>query len=855
MIQESLQIIAEFKDNATVALKSLLDSLKGIGTQANSSATGLNGVAQGLNNINQAGKNVTNTLNDVVKGHAGVNRELLVLAHEASQGAWSRFGSSLLVLGEQTNALGKAFQILALGGGTVGAAIAAVGSVVAVVAYQFYEANKYVKELNTAFALTNNYANLTTQKFNNISETLSGSLLTSAGKAKDVLLELAKTGKISGDSIGLVADIIVKQNLLSGESVDELVKKYAKLSEQPAKLAAEVNSSMHILTPAQQEQIRNLDATGQKAEAAHVFYKALIDYFNGPAKKAIEDQVSWIDKITQGWAYFFDRVGKAIGANSGSTLQQIKDINKQLKDQFGTDVFEDVSPAKYQPKLQALLDKRKELYRQAANEEQKATTASFNAWQSQTAQESAAYLQSKLSNGGKTLTQALKEFDDQVKKLKLVSPGSELLDNAQLQKARQKIIDSYKDPTIEQQARQAYQARLADLDGYIKEEQDYYKYREALVKAHLTAGTIDEATASKEIHDLHMADLEEQKKYTDLKVKAADDEAKRTNNKEALADRQKFAAQIKQIQQSELIEDANYEAELAKHARTVTGIFNKMNNDIDKAAATRRTQAEREYNKINMSANEAELADQQNQIADRFAALRAQVQEQLRTANASTAEIQRAMEDLDAAEKKAMSDEQGYYDKRISATQDWRNGVVKAVKDTQEAAQNAASIMQTFVTDLTKSFEDSIYTFLSTGKVSFKDLENTFAQTINRMVAKALAAKLQEALFGDIASGGSGGYIGAGLNFLSGLFGSGKASGGSVNAGTIYPVGEKGPELFVPSVGGTIIPNDKLGANNNLTVQLHVTAMDSQSVISAVDRHSRQIADIVNNANRKYNLG
>lgn len=37
------------------------------------------------------------------------------------------------------------------------------------------------------------------------------------------------------------------------------------------------------------------------------------------------------------------------------------------------------------------------------------------------------------------------------------------------------------------------------------------------------------------------------------------------------------------------------------------------------------------------------------------------------------------------------------------------------------------------------------------------------------------------------------------------------ASGGSVHAGKSYVVGEKGPELLVPGVSGTVIPNSELG--------------------------------------------
>ena len=40
--------------------------------------------------------------------------------------------------------------------------------------------------------------------------------------------------------------------------------------------------------------------------------------------------------------------------------------------------------------------------------------------------------------------------------------------------------------------------------------------------------------------------------------------------------------------------------------------------------------------------------------------------------------------------------------------------------------------------------------------------------------------------------------------------------GGSVIGSTPYLVGERGPELFVPSSGGQIIPNNIMGARYNI---------------------------------------
>lgn len=71
---------------------------------------------------------------------------------------------------------------------------------------------------------------------------------------------------------------------------------------------------------------------------------------------------------------------------------------------------------------------------------------------------------------------------------------------------------------------------------------------------------------------------------------------------------------------------------------------------------------------------------------------------------------------------------------------------------------------------------------------------------------------------------GGAGNAGGGFN-LGGLFG--RATGGAVAARTPYVIGERGPELFMPGIGGSVIPNDALrrmgapAAAGGLQVHIH----------------------------------
>lgn len=82
---------------------------------------------------------------------------------------------------------------------------------------------------------------------------------------------------------------------------------------------------------------------------------------------------------------------------------------------------------------------------------------------------------------------------------------------------------------------------------------------------------------------------------------------------------------------------------------------------------------------------------------------------------------------------------------------------------------------------------------------------------------------------------------------ISNVFGGARATGGPVSSGKSYLVGERGPELFVPSGSGNIVPNSAMGGGTviNLTVN---GAIDAEGT-------ARTIVDILNRSNARGALG
>jgi lambda family phage tail tape measure protein len=177
---------------------------------------------------------------------------------------------------------------------------------------------------------------------------------------------------------------------------------------------------------------------------------------------------------------------------------------------------------------------------------------------------------------------------------------------------------------------------------------------------------------------------------------------------------------------------------------------------------------------------------------------------------------------------------EGYRDKAVKAYEegfsrmkeaqaDWRIGASVSIKDyfndATNAAQNTAEVFQ-------KSFsamEDALTKFVTTGKLDWKNLGDSIAQEITRMVIRwqigqammavsgpggdpsAALINLGMSLFGGggaapAASGGLSAYSLSSGSPVSNIGLKMRAYGGPVEAGQMYQVNERGPELL--SYGG-----------------------------------------------------
>lgn len=174
--------------------------------------------------------------------------------------------------------------------------------------------------------------------------------------------------------------------------------------------------------------------------------------------------------------------------------------------------------------------------------------------------------------------------------------------------------------------------------------------------------------------------------------------------------------------------------------------------------------------------------------------------------------------------------------KKLKETQDDLNssysyGAAVALSQYINQAQNLANASSGIVTNGLRSMEDALFGVIS-GTMSASQAFSSMVKSILADIAKLMIRQSIVSPLAGLISGSLGSFFGGsvttgttstGLMSFDGVgYGGGRALGGDVNAGTSYLVGERGAEIFTPSMNGAIIPNGTMGQTNNVVVNVNM---------------------------------
>jgi len=221
--------------------------------------------------------------------------------------------------------------------------------------------------------------------------------------------------------------------------------------------------------------------------------------------------------------------------------------------------------------------------------------------------------------------------------------------------------------------------------------------------------------------------------------------------------------------------------------------------------------------KLAMTKNEAEIFQAMYEIDKKRADEVAKLQEKRAEAVAAKADSS-VIEQIDLQIAKVNEFAEQYsiaMDKAITAnqnlTQSVEGGLLASFQKFQFEAINSAQWVEQAVDSVFGNMTAAIDKFVETGKFSFSDFAKSVIQDLikiqMRMLMTQLFAKAIGFAFGSFFEPGTSSFI-QGPPRPS-------AGGGDIQAGMPYYVGETGPELFIPSRSGTMIPNKDLGGFNN----------------------------------------
>src|SRR5450830_403907 len=744
---------------------------------------------------------------------AGAKRELLVLAHELSQGNFSKFGGSLLVLGERTGAAALLFNPLTIG---VLVAVAALGSF----AFAAFKGAEESEALAKSLQLTGNFAGITSSQFNSMAQTIAAGTTHQVGAARDALAALVSTGKFTATALVPLGQASIDISRLTGKTAEEVAKDFEQMKDGVAQYASKLNDSYHFLSAAQFEHIRQLENQG-KAQEAMAETGRVID----TALKNNDTNLGYLDRALQGakrdWDRFWDaahdtgredttskkieRAQSALesaqaGLSARSTLPNLAKM--YTDDVEGKRQYVESLNRQLLREIDAGISKGAEAERQAAGIKASQDLEKFHKQYAAKSQQAAA----EIALYKKAIADRIAAGEGGV--------DSEKQQQTMIAAIRQK----YAEPPKEHQdsAATKFLQNLREQDAVIKEQlQD---------ATNLTGAQKEQAKFEQLL--------------TDLKGK------KLTKDQESLlAGKDAIRAQLaKNVSDAE---ELRVKGEIQKLDEKSV----QINAQIASFRGAQKEGYQLKLDSIGTGKDAQSQIAEITRISKEFRKeqdeLLKQTPAEFRGSDKFLSEQARIKSEMEAS----LNDYTAYFSALKEKQGDWRNGATQAFADYRDNAENVAGQVESALTGAFRSAEDAFVAFVTTGKLSFSSLATSIVADIARIQAKKALAGL-----GGLALDALG--LGLGIsdaqvetshsdgmaymnNQLNG-YTPPRASGGPVWNGQSFLVGERGPEIFTPSSAGTIIPNGSGAGGGAVTVNMEMNfAEGGTSSTTSGDSHQQ----------------
>ncbi|EHX9491774.1 phage tail tape measure protein [Salmonella enterica] len=222
---------------------------------------------------------------------AAARRELGVLAGELARGNFGALRGSGITL---ANRAGWIEQLMSPKGMMLGGLVGGVAAAVYGLGKAYYEGAKESETFNKQLILTGSYAGKTTGQLNAMAKSLAGNGVTQHDAA-GVLAQVVGSGAFTGQAVAMVSRTAARMQENVGQSVDETIRQFKRLRDDPVNAAKELDRTLHFLTATQLEQIRILGEQGRVADAAKIAMSAYSEEMN-KRMGDVHDNLGWIER-------------------------------------------------------------------------------------------------------------------------------------------------------------------------------------------------------------------------------------------------------------------------------------------------------------------------------------------------------------------------------------------------------------------------------------------------------------------------------------------------------------------------------------------------------------------------------
>lgn len=629
----------------------------------------------------------------------------------------------------------------------------------------YYQGSEEADRYRDAIILTGNASGVTADKLADMAKRLDEISGTQRNAAK-AIAEIASTGKIAADEIGMVAQAAVMMESATGKAVSETVAEFVKLAEEPSKAIAELNKNQNFLTQAVYEQITALEKQGRTQEAVTLAVKTYSETLNQRTNEITEN----LGYIESAWRSLKNGAAEAWDAmlsvgRSETEYDALAEINEQIEDAqrrlnnarsmlnsgiastgYGTGKVDYSEQEKAAKKALDSLTKERDLLSDKikTQEEEAKKKAEINQLEKDAIEASQAI--NKVKEEGLSLDEkrekAIKAYLDNIEKIRKANPQSELLDPKAIEKDLERIKEQFKEP--EKRAK-------AYVDGAGLQMLMRLREQEAALREQLTtSGKLGSSQQELAKFEQQIADIKEKKTLTaQQKSLLAEQDAIRDQLNKNIAIEQELALREQAIRLQNM--QASVTAQLA--------------NDIQKY----------EQSLANYGAGDEALKRlrEEQAIRDDIAKQMERATSQNLAGKISNDELdsQRAL--LETSLQDRLAAMQKYYQDVDQMEGDWKLGAKSAFENYVYEAQRAAEISKQFFSGAFNTMEDSIYNFVTTGKLAFEDFATSIISDMARIASQQAALGilqtgagfLKDSSLAGFLGFSSGGYTGSGGKF------------------------------------------------------------------------------------------